>query len=60
MTIICTKAEWETLLPDGNTGEFTIKIHTMLTKSPSDSRYQLAKAEDRLRFEIDVTEGTHN
>lgn len=57
MTITCTKTEWETLLPEGNTGEFTVKIHTMLTKSPSNNRYQLAKAGDRLRFEIDVTEG---
>ncbi len=57
MTIICTKAEWERLLPDGNTGRFEIKLSTMLVKSPAKKRYDSARPTDKLRFEIDVTEG---
>lgn len=57
MTIICTKDEWERLLPEGNTGSFTITLSTMLVKAPKPKRYDSAKPTDKLRFEIDIREG---
>lgn len=54
MTIICTKDEWETLLPDGNDGRFTICLHTMLVKAPSEKIYLAATPTTRLKFVVAV------